>query len=285
MDWLIGLAGSLVIAGAAYAKKSLSRSGLAAAVAMGTLLYALGSAAWFGTLLAFFVSSSALSRLKPQRKADAESGYAKSGRRDAGQVAANGGLGLLLCAGHALWPHPIWWALYVGALAAVNADTWATELGGLSRRAPRSIVSGRRVAPGVSGGVTPLGLAASALGGAFIGAAGWLLLRWGSPPFEGGAAAGWPAASLELLPLVAAAGLAGLGGSLADSWLGAVAQAMYRCRACGREVERRSHCGEPTAFVRGWPWMTNDAVNALCSCAGAGLALLALVVLARISFI
>ena len=83
--------------------------GLIAAVLLGTSMFALGNIAWFGTLIAFFISSSLLSKLKHQRKSAAESGYAKGGRRDAGQVAANGGLGLLLCIGNAIWPDPVWW--------------------------------------------------------------------------------------------------------------------------------------------------------------------------------
>ena len=95
MPWVYGFAGSVIIAGAAYWKRSLSLSGLIAAVLLGTTMYALGSLAWFGTLIAFFISSSLLSKLRHQRKAAAESGYAKGGRRDAGQVAANGGLGFV----------------------------------------------------------------------------------------------------------------------------------------------------------------------------------------------
>lgn len=89
-DWAIGFIGSLFIAGAAYWKKSLSGSGMAAAVVLGTVMYAAGSEAWFGTLIAFFVTSTLLSRWKKRRKSAVESGYAKTGRRDAGQVAANG---------------------------------------------------------------------------------------------------------------------------------------------------------------------------------------------------
>ncbi|MGZ4122927.1 MAG: DUF92 domain-containing protein, partial [Tumebacillaceae bacterium] len=57
MDWWIGLLGSVLIAGLAYWKRSLSLSGAVAAVVVGTLLYGLGSVAWFGTLILFFVSS------------------------------------------------------------------------------------------------------------------------------------------------------------------------------------------------------------------------------------
>ncbi|MDF2717698.1 MAG: hypothetical protein K0R28_4623, partial [Paenibacillus sp.] len=153
VELLIGLSGSLLIAGAAYLKRSLSASGFAAAVILGTAMYTLGSAVWFGSLIAFFLSSTLLSKWKKKTKEKAESGYEKSGRRDAGQVAANGGLALLLCVVNAWWPHPVWWYAFLGVMASVNADTWATEIGGLSKTPPRSIVSGRRVAAGTSGAV------------------------------------------------------------------------------------------------------------------------------------
>ncbi|MEY9092734.1 uncharacterized protein (TIGR00297 family) [Paenibacillus sp. RC84] len=287
MDVGIGLLGSILVAGAAYSKRSLTASGAAAAVVLGTLMYSLGSAAWFGTLIAFFVASTLLSKYKHKRKAAIESGYAKSGNRDAGQVAANGGLGLLLCIGSVIAPHPAWWAAFVGVMAAVTADTWATEIGGLSRTAPRSILTGRKVAPGTSGGVTALGLLATCAGGLFIGAAAWLLARLGSGAVTG--ASGQQAAAVltagaqhpleTLLPLLAAGLAGGLAGSLSDSLIGAKWQAMYRCAVCGRDIERGSHCGSPAEPLRGFAWMTNDAVNVIGSLFG-GAAALAAVLLA-----
>ncbi|MFD2613281.1 DUF92 domain-containing protein [Paenibacillus gansuensis] len=256
MLWLYGIAGSFFIAGAAYRFKSLSLSGFAAAVVMGTLMFGLGNAAWYGTLIAFFVSSSLLSKFKKQRKAASEERYEKTDRRDAGQVLANGGLGLALCIANAVAPHDYWFAMFVGAMAAVTADTWATEVGGLGRGEPRSIRTGRRVPKGTSGAVSLPGTAASFAGGLFIGAAAAVL---------GGG---------ELLPLAALGGLAGLAGSLADSLLGATVQAMYACRVCGEELERARHCGQPTALVRGSARMNNDAVNFVCSASGALAALL-----------
>lgn len=260
---LIGFIGSLIIAGAAYRLRSLSASGAWSAVVMGTCYVTFGGPFWFGTLLAFFVSSSAMSKWKRRHKSkeQAEAKYAKSGRRDWLQVWANGGFGLLLCAGHALWPHGGWTFAFVGVMAAVNADTWATEIGALSTAAPRSILTGRRVSAGTSGGVTPLGSGAALAGAAFIGAAAALLA--GAPPAPEGAAAAGGA-------LLAAAAAAGTAGAFADSLLGATVQAMYRCRACGSETERAEHCGVAAERVRGYAVMTNDAVN-LASSALAGL--------------
>lgn len=267
MDWIVGLAGSGIIAGAAYWKRSLSRSGAIAAVVVGTMMYALGSAVWFGTLIAFFVSSTLLTKWKQRAKAQAESGYEKSGRRDAGQVLANGGLAALLCAAHALWPNALWWWAFVGVMATVTADTWATEVGGFSRTPPRSIRTGARVAPGTSGGVTALGLAAAMAGAAFVGAAAWALASVGEP--AAGAASGSHAALAQLLVAL----LAGSAGALADSWLGATWQSMRRCTVCGREIERAAHCGRPAEPFRGVVWLGNDAVNLISSGAGAVIAL------------
>ncbi|TVY06665.1 DUF92 domain-containing protein [Paenibacillus cremeus] len=262
LEVVIGLVGSLVIAGAAYMKRSLTLSGMVAAVILGTLMYAAGSLAWFGTLIAFFLSSTLLSKWKSRKKAALESGYAKSGRRDAGQVLANGGLGLVLCLGNAITPHPAWWAAFVGVMATVNADTWATEIGGLSRTLPRSIVSGRTVPAGTSGGITPLGFAASCAGGLFISAVAWALRAPAAPGYASTAAA---------LALLGLAG--GLAGSLADSWLGAVLQAMYRCQVCGREIEKNRHCGTVAVSIRGAAFMTNDAVNMISSLIGGAVSL------------
>ncbi|MBP1963496.1 DUF92 domain-containing protein [Paenibacillus aceris] len=258
MDWIWGVIGSLLIAGAAYWRGSLSLSGLISAVVLGTLMFVFGSLAWFGTLIAFFVSSSILSKLKHQRKAAAESGYAKGGRRDAGQVAANGGLGLVLCMGHTLWPDPVWWVLFVGVMATVTADTWATEIGGMSASEPRSILNGRRVPAGTSGGVSVLGLLASVAGGAFIGwISGWFSLMGEQ---------GYVISRLSVF--IALGAISGLLGSLADSWLGATLQVMYRCTVCGKTVEKEVHCGQNAAQIRGMKFMTNDRVNALSSLIG-----------------
>lgn len=281
-----GFTGSLIIAGAAYAKRALSLSGAAAAIVLGTWMYALGSPVWFGTLIAFFVSSTLLSKWKKHRRQEAESSYEKSGRRDAGQVAANGLAGLVLCIINAIWPHPGWLAAFIGVMASVNADTWATEVGGLSRTEPRSILTGRKVPAGTSGGVTLLGLAASAAGSLFIGGIAWAFLRLWPASLDAAwiQAGGWglsiggfdsgesPSFLLLAAACLASALVGGMAGSLADSWLGAKWQRMQVCRVCGKEVESHVHCGTPTEYGKGIRWLNNDAVNILSSLLGAFLA-------------
>lgn len=262
MEWIAGFAGSWLIAWTARRKKSLSMSGMWAAVVLGTLMFVWGNLSWYGTLIAFFVSSSLLSHWKKQDRAEAEARYARSGERDAVQVAANGGLALLACWFYHLHPHPFWWMFFIGVLASVNADTWATEIGGLSRSVPRLVTSGKPVPPGTSGGVTVLGLFAAAAGGLFIGGIASMLLA-----IEGGGAR---LSSVTELLLIG--GIAGVAGSLADFVLGASCQAVYRCRNCDLETEKHRHCGRPARKIRGAVWMNNDAVNVLSSAVGGTLA-------------
>ncbi|MBU5442067.1 DUF92 domain-containing protein [Paenibacillus sp. MSJ-34] len=253
--WLIGFACSLAVSGAAYWKHALSRSGAMAAVVMGTVYYAAGSLVWFGTLLAFFISSTLLSKWKKRKKERYEAAYEKTGRRDAGQVLANGGIGMLLCVVYALFPHPGWLFAFIGVMATVNADTWATEVGSLSRARPRSVLTWKPIPTGTSGGISALGTAASVLGGIWIGtiADALIWLEYGDA-FR--------------LSFVYAGAIAGTCGAFADSLLGAACQAMFRCETCGRTVERRNHCGRPTVLVRGARWLNNDLVNAVSSCLG-----------------
>ncbi|OWA32997.1 hypothetical protein B9G55_24080 [Saccharibacillus sp. O16] len=262
MDWIIGAVGACLVAGAAYAKRSLSASGAIAAVLMGTIYYGAGDLFWFGLLLLFFITSSVLSKVKQAEKRQAEQMYEKTGRRDAMQVLANGGIGMILCLGNYFWPSPIWFGTFVGVMATVTADTWATEWGSLSRKPPRSITTWKPLPAGTSGGVSLRGSAAAVVGAGMIGTAGAVLLYWT------GAGPHWP-----LWAWIPAGALGGTFGAFVDSYLGATVQVMYRCQVCGKSVESRVHCGQPTVRYRGWPFMNNDWVNLLSSAAGGGLAL------------
>ncbi|WP_449600571.1 DUF92 domain-containing protein [Paenibacillus sp. Marseille-Q9583] len=262
MLWIIGALGALLVAGSAYRKQSLSLSGMLAAVAMGTIYFGAGNAFWFGILLIFFISSSLLSKLHHDNKAELELTYAKTGRRDAGQVFANGGLGMVFVLLNAIVPMELWEFLFIGVMATVTSDTWATEIGTLSKKPPRSVLTGKVLTAGASGGVSSLGTLAAAAGGALIGASSWLLRM----------ISGMPDQSFLLLTLAGLTG--GLAGAFTDSILGATVQLMNRCTVCGREVENTHHCGKKVEYARGWKWMTNDAVNAISSIVGGAIALL-----------
>jgi uncharacterized protein (TIGR00297 family) len=249
----------ILIALAAWRAGALSRSGAWAAALSGGLIFGLGGWPWAVILLTFFISSSLLSRAFSRRKASMNEKFSKGSQRDAGQVLANGGLGALLVLAAAWQPDLAWvWLAYCGAMAAVNADTWGTELGVLSKAAPRLITSGRIVEPGTSGGVSLLGSLAALGGAALISMAAILV-------------------SLADWRLAIAVILGGLAGSFFDSYLGATLQAIYYCPSCQKETERHPlhACGASTTWLRGWHWLDNDWVNFACSVIGALIAVAA----------
>jgi len=253
----IGAVLAAVIGIAAWLKGSLSPSGVLGAILTGTLLF--GLSGWTGglALIAFFISSSVLTRLFKSRKADFEADYAKTGQRDLGQALANGGVaaaGALLLG---VTGNEAFLGALIGALAAANADTWATELGVLDRRGPRLVTSFQPVPAGTSGGVSLVGTLAALGGSALVAVVA-------------------AATHLPLLPAVPMLVLAGLAGSFADSLLGATVQGVYWCRTCSKETERRVHrCGEVTALHRGLPWLGNDMVNLIATLVGALIGYLA----------
>jgi uncharacterized protein (TIGR00297 family) len=163
----------------------LTRRGAAAALAVGgATAWGLG---WRGCvlLLAFFMSANLLGT--------------KGGARNARQVIANGGVAAIA----ALRGH---WLGFAGALAAANADTWATEIGRRSRTPPRLITTAAPVPPGTDGGMTLLGTIGGIAGAVFIAGVSVLLDH-------------------NRAPAIAAAGTCGM---LLDSLLGATVQGRIR---------------------------------------------------------
>jgi len=264
---VVGLVVSIIIAWIAYRKRSLSRSGMFGAILIGTIVWGLGGWVWGILLIAFFISSSLLSHYRQAQKSEVTRRFAKTGGRDLGQTLANGGWGTVLAVLHLFYPTHDWlFFAFVGSIAAVTADTWATELGILSRNSPRLITTGRRVSPGTSGAVSPLGTVASLVGASFIG----FLAHWLSI-LAGLLSNGFVARYWVWLPLIA--GGSGLLGSFFDSLLGATAQAMYYCEECEEVSERPLHrCGRAARWVRGLRFLGNDMVNFLCSAIGAAAA-------------
>ncbi len=266
--WLLAAGLALGVVVVAYRLGALDPSGALAAWVEGTFTLALGGPVPAMALIAFFASSSLLTRVATRGKAVLAAEYAKGGRRDWGQVVANGGLATVLAVGLGL-ASPFWrpWLLLglMGALAAATADTWATELGSLAP-APRLITTGRIVPPGTSGGVSARGLLASLAGGLFVGGVVAVFTRFGWPVWN-------PAPQVNVLLLTGMGGLAGLTGSVTDSLLGATAQAMYWCPQCKRETERQVHrCGGATVHVRGYTWISNDVVNFAATLVGSIMA-------------
>src|SRR5512138_409430 len=142
MQIFYGFVLAIIVAYAAYRAHSLDKSGAFAATLVGTIIFGVGGLPWAILLLTFFITSSGLSRAFKNRKAGLNEKFSKGHERDAGQVFGNGGLATFFAALHAFYPDSILpWIGFAAALAAVNADTWATELGVLNPTPPRMITN------------------------------------------------------------------------------------------------------------------------------------------------
>jgi uncharacterized protein (TIGR00297 family) len=257
----LGLVLSALMGGLGYWRQALTASGVAGAILVGALIF-VGGWVWGLLLVTFFVSSSWLSHYRRIDKEGVAEKFAKGSRRDIGQVLANGGLGAILAVVFSRYPEPLLFAAFVGVIATVNADTWATELGVLSRVPPRMITTGDVVVPGTSGGVTRLGVWASVAGSLLIGTVATAMAQVAS--LLGGGA--WSLRAISYTLLAVAGGLAG---SLFDSLLGATLQGIYYCDHCGKETESTTHrCGRAARPLRGWGWLNNDVVNLMASLVG-----------------
>jgi uncharacterized protein (TIGR00297 family) len=254
-QFLVGLALAVIIAYAAYRAHSLGKGGAYAAVLLGTVIFGLGGWEYGVLLLTFFFTSSSLSRSFKKHKRGLDEKYSKGDQRDAGQVLGNGSIPAIFAVLHFFFPNEMWtWLGFAASLAAVNGDTWATELGALNPTPPRLITNLRTVVEkGTSGGISLIGTLASLAGAALIGILASLL---GPQP-----------ASVPTGMVVTVAGFAG---ALFDSFLGATVQAIYFCPKDNKETEQHpTHsCGAQTTQVRGWAWLNNDWVNVACGAFG-----------------
>jgi uncharacterized protein (TIGR00297 family) len=136
-------------------------------------------------------------------------------------------------------------AAFLGSIAAANADSWASEIGGLSRSSPVMITTFQPIEKGISGGVTWMGTWGGVAGSLFIVLA---------------AAGTWQAFSDYPvdLPMIAASFIAGVAGFIFDSWVGAVFQALYRNNVADNLTEA-AHA--ENHLVKGIPLVNNDFVN------------------------
>ncbi|WP_254871246.1 DUF92 domain-containing protein [Bacillus sp. Marseille-Q1617] len=237
----------LLVSFGGWKTKNLSFSGALSAFLLGCIISYFYH--WKGLLLvgAFFLSSSIWSKLFSASKEEIEGRMAKTSVRDWQQVWANGGpAALFIILFH--FSGSEWWLYsFAAAVAAANSDTWASEIGPLSRKAPLSIRSFKRVEKGTSGAVSVIGTVAALAGAAFISMLLFLI--------EG---------SFEWLHFILI-GTAGFLGNIFDTVAGAFWQEEFTCPVCGSSTEAALHCGAPAVRSKGLPWMNNESVNLLSS--------------------
>ncbi len=275
---LVGLILNLAIAIYAFKREWLDAGGTVAALTVGMIVFSFGGWTWLALIIFFFASSNVLGKLWKKQKKIPRLEFAKEGVRDFWQVFANGGLAALLAVLYNVYQSPAIFAAFLGVIATVTADTWATEIGVLEKR-PRLVTTFASVRRGTSGAVSKLGLGVTFAAGFFIALVTYGLDWAGAAVGEAmgsGVSAAFGAPVRQFvggLGLVLLTAFVAVVGGLADSFFGATVQAVYYCPKCRKETEKRLHrCGCKTKLRRGFEFIDNDSVNLFASLVGAGVA-------------
>ncbi|EGC38676.1 hypothetical protein DICPUDRAFT_86423 [Dictyostelium purpureum] len=165
-----------------YRKGSLNKSGAISAFFTGIITCYCGPSFAF-ILLSFYFSSSYLTKYKSSIKKKIEDGHAVGGQRNYVQVFSNSLTATCLSIIFSFFTTRSTTIInykydyftsfilssFIGHYSCCNGDTWASELGILSKGEPILITSGKKVPKGTNGGLSLIGLIASVMGGLFIG--------------------------------------------------------------------------------------------------------------------
>ena len=228
----------------AYKRRSLTKSGAIAAFFVGNGI-ALGFS-YKGLILlgAFFVSSSMLSKYKSIAKESMEKKTQKGSTRDWLQVMANGALAAIVGIIYFFTKESVWIMVFAILLAAANSDTWASEIGSLSKKRPLSVRTFKQTDTGTSGAISRLGTFAALAGSLVISFIAMLLF-----PIQP-----WGGILIFLF---------GFLGNVMDTLLGAYIQVEYKCPVCGQIVETNLECHKKVVKIKGFTLFNNDMVNVL----------------------
>lgn len=244
----IGSVLSSVIALIAYQRRSLTISGVIAAVLFATMIYVFAGAFMWVLLMLFFISSSVLTNINKRilkKTIDTE----KKGRNYV-QVIANAFVATLFSFLFYLLKENIYFVAAAASIAASNADTWASEIGTLSKGDNYNILTWKKMDKGLSGAVTFLGLLASIAGALLIGIFFVVIDNFQS---------GFNFVNTLTNGFIISFG--GFLGAIIDSVFGALIQAKYKDTKTGKVFEHKRLATGSVVLVSGFAIITNDAVN------------------------
>jgi uncharacterized protein (TIGR00297 family) len=152
-----------------YRSGILTRMGTLAAHFLGIFLFGVLGPDWGIPVSFFFVTSVIFTKIngRVHRKTHG------SGRRNIWQVMANILAGLAFSIGFLIFSKPVFIYLFISAIAAVTADTWASEIGPVFHKKCFSLAGWRVAASGVSGGISVAGTVAAFSGSFLVSLLAW----------------------------------------------------------------------------------------------------------------
>ncbi|WP_010480137.1 DUF92 domain-containing protein [Thermococcus zilligii] len=153
---------------AAYKSRALDGRGALLSAVLGIVVIHLGGIYTFLALLIFLVLGVLATRHRFEEKVRLGFSSRSEKTRGVGNVLGNGLAALLFLVVEAITRQDIFWAATFSAIATVNGDTLASELGKVYGKRPRLITNFKPVTPGTNGGVSLAGEVFALLGSLVI---------------------------------------------------------------------------------------------------------------------
>ncbi len=230
--------GIIIIFFIAFYFKAVDFSGLFGGCIMAFIVLSMGGFKYLIPLCVFFIFSSLISKIIGFK----DNHLFSKPKRNILQVISNGGVGLTICiTAYFTSDNGLLFFLFLSSISAANSDTWATEIGRLSKKNPISIVNFMPIERGLSGGITIIGTLGSILGSAVIAITGYIF-------------------GIEKVIFIGIL-VAGVLGSLFDSLLGATIQAKF-ITSDKKIVETYT---DNSQHLEGIKWVDNNFINFLCT--------------------
>lgn len=160
---------ALVLGIGAYWAKAADSDAVISETIICLLVILFGGPAWFLLLLAFYLMGGAFTRYGYAYKYDLGIAQSHGGVRGFKNVYSNSLVPLAMAICYGVYGNDMFIYAFIGSVATANGDTLASEIGETSHSKPRMITTLKETDPGVDGGVTTLGEAASLVGALIIG--------------------------------------------------------------------------------------------------------------------
>ena len=160
---------ALVLGIGAYWAKAADSDAVLSETIVCLLVILFAGLSWFILLLAFYLLGGAFTRYGYSQKHKLGIAQSHGGRRGYKNVYSNSLVPLVLAICFGVYGNDVFIFAFIASVATANGDTLASEIGETSRSKPRMITTLKETEPGVDGGVTPLGEAASLAGAIIIG--------------------------------------------------------------------------------------------------------------------
>jgi len=160
---------ALVLGIGAYWAKAADSDAVLSETIVCLLVILFAGLSWFILLLAFYLLGGAFTRYGYSHKHRLGIAQSHGGRRGYKNVYSNSLVPLVLAICYGVYRNDVFIFAFIASVATANGDTLASEIGETSRSKPRMITTLKETEPGVDGGVTPLGEAASLAGAVIIG--------------------------------------------------------------------------------------------------------------------